>query len=70
MEFIIGLLINLLIIALIVAIIFWVLGMFGLPANIIQIVRAIIALIVLLWLIQILLGNANGFYPVHAYHHP
>ena len=71
MELLIGLLINLLIIALIVVVVFWVLGIlaaaFELPPKIIVIVKAIIALIVLLWVIEILLGSTPGFYPIHLH---
>lgn len=66
MEFLIALLINLLVIALIVLVVFWVLGIIAtaleLPPKIIAVVKAILALIVLLWVIEILLGHAPGFY--------
>lgn len=68
MELLIGLLINLLILALIVVVVFWVLGIlasaFELPPKIVVIVKAIIVLIILLWVIQVFLGNTTGFYPV------
>ncbi len=72
MDLLIGLLINLLILALIICVLFWVLGMIAsaleLPPKIIAIVKCIVALICLLWIIEILLGGAVGFYPVHLHH--
>lgn len=72
MEFLIALLINLLIIAFFVVVVFWVIGLlaaaFEVPPKVIAILKAIIALIFLLWVLQILLGHAPGFYtlPLHT----
>lgn len=55
-------LINLLLFALVVAVVWWVLGIVanavGVPANIMQILRAIVVLIFLVYLIGGLTGHA------------
>lgn len=62
MEFLLALVINLLILALFILLIFWVLGMLGLPENILKIAKAIIGIVVLIWLLEVVLGHAPGFY--------
>lgn len=68
MEFLIALIINLLVLALIVLFIFWIVGLiasaFEVPPKIVAIIKAIIGLIVLLYLLQILFGTGPAFYPL------
>lgn len=72
MEFLIALLINVLILALVVIVLFWILGLIAAaleaPPKIVLIIKAIIGLIVLLWLLQILFGAGVTFYPIHRIH--
>lgn len=57
----ISLLINLLIVLLVAGVIFWVVRLivpaFGLPAVIVQVAGVIIALVVIIYLLQLLLGG-------------
>lgn len=69
MEFLIALLINLLIFALIVCVVFWVIDVIGAAftaqPKFIMLIKAIIALIVLLWLLELVFGRGVAFYPIH-----
>ena len=67
MEPLVSLLIHLLVLALILVIIGWVaqlvIGSLGGPPHVLTIVRAILALIFLLWLIGVLMGTGPGPFP-------
>lgn len=68
MEYLVALLINLLILAIIVVVVFWVLGLLaetlGFPPKVLTLLKAIIALIVLLWLVHALSWHGAMIYPL------
>lgn len=55
-----SLLVTLLIIVLVVAVFFWILTMIPIPQPFLNIIRAIVAIIVLIWLIYALVPLAHG----------
>ena len=57
----ISMLVSLLILVLVVGVVFWILSMLPIPQPWLNVARAIIALIVLIWLISWLLPMSGGF---------
>lgn len=61
----IGFLISLLILCLVVGVIFWILSLLPIPQPFLNIAKAVVAIICLIWLLGMLpgLGYAHPFYP-------
>lgn len=60
-------LISLCLLAIVVYVILWVLEIIGIPipAKVIQLLWVIVALIALLWLVQLVTGSGGFHFPVH-----
>jgi len=64
----ISILISLLIIGLIFSVAWWILGMIPVPAPIANIIKVILALLLLIWLISVLLPLGGvGYHPFPRY---